>query len=280
MIIKLAIRDLCFSYNSHKVLQDFSLNVGDGQVVSIVGPNGSGKSTLIKCIDRLLVPSSGDILADRCSITTMNRMELARTIAYVPQNSLRVFPNSVFDVVLMGRRPHLGWKGDTRDDEVVWEMLRLLGLENLALSAFNELSGGQQQKVLIARALAQETGVILLDEPTSNLDIWHQIDVMEILRNLVKKRDITALIAIHDLNMAARYSDQIVMMKRGKIVAAGKPESVLNGENLESVYGIRANVRMTEDIPFVIPLARIPVKPVIGRRQKDPHHAQPLPPGR
>jgi len=279
MIIKLAIQDLCFSYNSHKVLNNFSLNIGDGQIVSIVGPNGSGKSTLIKCIDRLLIPSSGEILADRRSVTMMDRMELARTIAYVPQNSLRVFPNSVFDVVLMGRRPHLGWKGDARDDEVAWEMLYLLGLENLALSAFNELSGGQQQKVLIARALAQETGVILLDEPTSNLDIWHQIDVMEILRTLVKKRGLTALLAIHDLNMAARYSDVIVMLKRGKIVAAGKPDSVLNAENLESVYGIHANVKMSEDIPFVIPLARIPVKPGIGRRQKDPHHAQTMPRG-
>lgn len=273
MIIKLAIQNLCFSYNSHKILRDFSLDVGDGQIVSIVGPNGSGKSTLIKCIDRLLVPSSGEILADRCSITAMNRMELARTIAYVPQNSLRVFPNSVFDVVLMGRRPHLGWKGDARDDEVAWEMLRLLGLENLALSAFNELSGGQQQKVLIARALAQETGVILLDEPTSNLDIWHQIDVMEILRALVKRRDITALIAIHDLNMAARYSDAVVMMKKGQIIAAGRPDLVLTRENLESVYGIQAQVKMLEDIPFVIPLARIPVKPGFGRPSKKPHHA-------
>lgn len=279
MIIKLAIQDLCFSYNSHKVLNDFSLDIGDGQIVSIVGPNGSGKSTLIKCIDRLLIPSSGEILADRQSVMMMDRMELARTIAYVPQNALRVFPNSVFDVVLMGRRPHLGWKGDARDDDVVWEMLYLLGLENLALAAFNELSGGQQQKVLIARALAQETGVILLDEPTSNLDIWHQIDVMEILRTLVKKRGLTALLAIHDLNMAARYSDVVVMMKRGKIVAAGKPDSVLNAENLESVYGIHANVKMTEDIPFVIPLSRIPVKPGIGRRQKGPHHAQTMPHG-
>lgn len=262
MIIKLAIKDLRFSYNGKEVLRDFCLNVGDGQIVSIVGPNGSGKSTLIKCIDRLLVPSAGQILVDRCDVTKMSRIEIARTIAYVPQNSLRVFPNTVFDVVLMGRRPHLGWKGGTRDDQVVWEMLQLLGLENLALSSFTELSGGQQQKVLIARALAQETGVILLDEPTSNLDIWHQIDVMEIIRSLVKKRDLTVIIAIHDLNMAARYSDTIVMMKEGKVVATGKPDAVMTGENLESVYGIRANVKITEEIPYVIPLARILPKTV------------------
>jgi iron complex transport system ATP-binding protein len=257
MIIKLAIKDLRFGYHSKAVIDDFCLDVGNGQIVSIVGPNGSGKSTLIKCIDRLLTPSAGEILVDRRNVMKMSRMDLALTIAYVPQNSPRIFPNTVFDVVLMGRRPHLEWKCVKKDEEVVWGMLQLLGIENLALNAFTELSGGQQQKVLIARALAQETGFILLDEPTSNLDIWHQLDVMEILRTLVKKHDLTAIIAIHDLNMAARYSDRIVMMKEGKIVATGKPNTVITNENLESVYGIRANIKTAEDILHIIPLSRI-----------------------
>lgn len=261
MIIKLSLKELSFGYTSTKILHNMTLDVGDGQIVSIVGPNGSGKSTLIKCIDRILTPSSGTILVDRQDVTKMGRMELARTLAYVPQNSLRVFPNSVFDVVLMGRRPHLGWRGDSYDEEKVWEVLQLLGIEDLALTPFNEISGGQQQKVLIARALAQDTGVILLDEPTSNLDIWHQIDVMEIIKSLMHKQGLTAIIAIHDLNIAARYSDSIVMMKKGKIVAAGKPDIVLNGDNLSAIYGIEANVRMLDDIPYIIPLARIPVKP-------------------
>ncbi len=257
MIIKLAIKNLSFSYHSKQVLREFCLDVGNGQIVSIVGPNGSGKSTLIKCIDRLLTPSDGEILVDRRNVMKMGRIDLALTIAYVPQNSLRIFPNTVFDVVLMGRRPHLAWKCGKRDEEVVWGMLQLLGIEDLALNAFTELSGGQQQKVLIARALAQETGFILLDEPTSNLDVWHQLDVMETLRTLVKQRDLTAIIAIHDLNIAARYSDSIVMMKEGKIVATGKPNAVITWENLESVYGIRANVKIAEDILHVIPLSRI-----------------------
>jgi iron complex transport system ATP-binding protein len=257
MIIKLSIKGLRFSYHSKEVLRDFCLDVGNGQIVSIVGPNGSGKSTLIKCVDRLLTPSSGEILVDRNNVMKMSRMELACTIAYVPQNSLRIFPNTVFDVVLMGRRPHLGWKCGKKDEAIVWGMLQLLGIDDLALNAFTELSGGQQQKVLIARALAQETGFILLDEPTSNLDVWHQLDVMEILRTLVKKNDLTAIIAIHDLNMAARYSDTVVMMKEGKIVAAGKPNSIITHENLESVYGIRANVKIAEDILHIIPLSRI-----------------------
>ena len=260
MINKLAVNNLCFRYHRASVLQNFFMNIGDGQIVSIVGPNGSGKSTLIKCIDRILVPSSGKITVDRRDVTKMGRMEIARSIAYVPQNSLRAFPNTVFDVVLMGRRPYLAWKGDANDEEKVWEMLQLLGIEELAMGQFTELSGGQQQKVLIARALAQETGIILLDEPTSNLDIWHQIDVMEILRALVRKKELTAIIAIHDLNMAARYSDRVMMMKNGHIIATGKPDEVMTGENLEAVYGIRANVRFAEESPFVIPLERIPRK--------------------
>lgn len=273
MIIKLSLKELSFGYTSTKILHNMTLDVGDGQIVSIVGPNGSGKSTLIKCIDRILTPSSGSILVDRQDVTKMGRMELARTLAYVPQNSLRVFPNSVFDVVLMGRRPHLGWRGDSYDEQKVWEVLQLLGIEDLALTPFNEISGGQQQKVLIARALAQDTGVILLDEPTSNLDIWHQIDVMEIIKSLMHKQGLTAIIAIHDLNIAARYSDSIVMMKKGKIVAAGKPDIVLNGDNLSTIYGIEANVRMLDDIPYIIPLARIPLKPARatnGTGQKRP----------
>lgn len=264
MIIKLSTKSLHFGYHSTEVLSGISLEVGDGKIVSIVGPNGSGKSTLIKCIDRILVPSSGNISVDRMDVTEMSQMELARMVAYVPQNSLRIFPNTVFDVVLMGRRPYIGWKGTERDEALVWDMLTLLGLEELALSSFNELSGGQQQKVLIARALVQETGVILLDEPTSNLDIWHQIDVMDIIRSLVKKRDLTAIVAIHDLNMAAKYSDTIMMMKSGKIVATGTPEEVLTEENLASVYGIHAKVRIFEEIPHIIPISRI--------LQKDRHN--------
>ncbi|BBO86483.1 ABC transporter ATP-binding protein [Desulfosarcina ovata subsp. sediminis] len=257
MINKLAIHNLSFGYQDKSILKDFFMAVGDGQMVSVVGPNGSGKSTLIKCIDRILTPASGKVSVDRCDVVKMNRREIARRIAYVPQNALRVFPNTVFDVVLMGRRPHLSWKGSAKEEDKAWEMLQLLGIENLALAPFSDLSGGQQQKVLIARALAQETGVILLDEPTSNLDIWHQIDVMEILRRLVRRRRLTAVIAIHDLNMAARYSDKIMMMKKGQIVASGKPDDVMTGENLEVVYGIKANVRIAEDCPFVIPLGRV-----------------------
>jgi len=257
MMIKLEIRNLSFGYHSADILKDFSLTVSDGHIVSIVGPNGSGKSTLIKCIDRILTPRSGRVTVDHRNAGDMGRMELARRIAYIPQSSLRVFPNTVFDVVLMGRRPYLGWASGPANEESVWEILSLLDIEDIALRPFNELSGGQQQKVLIARALAQDTGVVLLDEPTSNLDVRHQMDVMDILRDLVKKRSLTVLIAIHDLNTAARYSDRIVMMKRGRIVVCGKPGDVMNERNLEEIYGIRSEVRFINNIPFVLPLGRV-----------------------
>ena len=260
MIIKLSVKNLHFSYDSAEILKGLSLEVGDGKIVSVIGPNGSGKSTLIKCIDRILVPQEGQILVDRQDTSRMGRMELAKTIAYVPQSTIRSFPNTVFDVVLMGRRPYLGWREDARDKDEVWEVLRLLGMDELALTPFTALSGGQQQKVLIARALVQQTGLILLDEPTSNLDMWHQIDVMDVIRKLVKIRGVTVIIAIHDLNVAARYSDIIVMMKQGKIVAAGEPEMVINSDNLEHVYGIRAKVRLSDNIPYIIPIGRIPLK--------------------
>jgi len=157
----------------------------------------------------------------------------------------------------MGRRPHIGWLGSERDEDKVWEVLRLLDIERLAMSNFSELSGGQQQKVLIARALVQEAEVMLLDEPTSNLDIWHQLDVMNIIRDVVKKKEITAIMALHDLNLASYYSDRIIMMNRGKIIAAGDPQSVITEENIAKVYRVEAAIRSLSDRPVIMPLRQI-----------------------
>ena len=257
MMIKLQATDIVFGYTSSPILKNVSFDIAPAKLVAIVGPNGSGKSTLIKCIDRILTPESGSILIDRNDTTKMKRMDVARNLAYVPQSSLRVFPNTVFDTVLMGRRPHIGWLSSEEDEEKVWEVLRLLGIEELGMNSFNELSGGQQQKVLIARALVQEAKVMLLDEPTSNLDIWHQLDVMSIIKNLVKKKVVTALMAIHDLNIASKYADRIIMMKRGTIVAVGNPSLVLTAENIASVYGVEAAVRTQSEAPYIIPLRHI-----------------------
>ena len=257
MMIKLQAKDIIFGYDSNPILENVSFEIAPSRLVTIVGPNGSGKSTLIKCIDRIVSPQGGSILIDRKDVTKMSRMDVARYLSYVPQSSVRIFPTNVFDTILMGRRPHIGWLGSEGDEEKVWDVLRLLNIERLAMSNFNELSGGQQQKVLIARALVQEAEVMLLDEPTSNLDIWHQLDVMNIIRDVVKKREITAIMALHDLNLASTYSDRIIMMKRGRIVAAGDPTSVITAENIASVYRVEAAVRNLSDRPMIMPLRQI-----------------------
>lgn len=256
-MIKLQAKNLTFSYNSHPILNDLSFEIPPSNLVTIVGPNGSGKSTLIKCIDRILSPQKGSILIDRKELTRMNRREVARYLSYVPQSSVRVFPTNVFDTILMGRRPHIGWLGSQDDERKVWDVLRLLDIEHLAMKNFDELSGGQQQKVLIARALVQEAEVMLLDEPTSNLDIWHQIDVMNVIRDIVKSRDITAIMALHDLNLASAYSDRIIMMHKGRIVAVGDPEFVITKENIASVYRVEAAVRNVSGKPIILPLRQI-----------------------
>jgi len=257
MMIQLQAKGIEFGYNSSPILKDVSFEIGPSKLVTIVGPNGSGKSTLIKCIDRIISPKSGSILIDRKDVNKMDRMEIARNLSYVPQSSARSFSSNVFDTVLMGRRPHIGWLSSGDDEDKVWEVLRLLGIEDLAMSSFGELSGGQQQKVLIARALVQETKVMLLDEPTSNLDIWHQLDVMNIVSDLVRKRRMTALIALHDLNLASKYSHNIIMMKRGRIMAVGDPASVLTPENIEAIYNVEVAVRTQSEAPFIVPVKQI-----------------------
>ncbi|NPV30310.1 MAG: ABC transporter ATP-binding protein [Firmicutes bacterium] len=254
---KLEVKDVEFSYACDPVIQGVCLSVSEGEVLCIVGPNGAGKSTLLKCIDRILFPQKGTILLDGLNLKEMKRLEVARKMGYIPQRALLAFPVTVFEVVLMGRHPHAGWKTSERDIEKVLEVLQLLKIEDLAMRDINELSGGQQQNVFFAKALAQEPEVLLLDEPTSNLDIKHQLEVMEIIKSAVKERGITAIISLHDLNLAARYSDKVILMKEGGIFAAGEPRSVLTRENIKFVYGVEVIVVEEFDVPWIIPLAPI-----------------------
>lgn len=252
-MVNITIKNLTFSYNSHKILDDLNLVIENSEVLSLVGPNGSGKTTLIKCIDRILKPK-GSILLDGKEIEEMSRQDVARQIGYVPQSSSAPLATTVFDTVLMGRRPHIGWRVKDADLEKVAEVLERLHLEDLAMRDFSQLSGGQKQKVLIARALAQEPSILLLDEPTSNLDMLHQLEVMETVSQLVKEKNISAVMAIHDLNLASRYSDKLVMLKEGKVYAAGEPQSLLNEANISHVYGIEAMVMNALGRPYIVPL--------------------------
>jgi len=256
--MKLKVKDVEFSYGSAPILKSICLELASSEMLGVVGPNGAGKSTLIRCIDRILKPQRGTILLDGQDIKKMHLMQLAKKIGYIPQSTAQVFPATVFDTVLMGRRPHIGWRSNEKDTEMVLEMLKKLNIEEFAMRDINELSGGQQQKVFIARALTQEPEILLLDEPTSNLDIRCQLEVMDIIKNIVTEKQISAIMAIHDLNLASRYADMTLMMNSGTIFSAGNPASVFTPENIEHVYGVEVKVSNQEGRPYIVPIK--PVK--------------------
>jgi iron complex transport system ATP-binding protein len=253
-MVKLKIKDVEFSYASVPILKDVCIELRASEMLSVVGPNGAGKSTLLRCIDRILKPQRGSILLDEREIKEMSRMELAKKMGYIPQSSAQVFPATVFDTVLMGRRPHIGWRSSEKDMKKVLETLQLLNIKSFAMRDINELSGGQQQKVFIARALTQEPDVLLLDEPTSNLDIKHQLEVMDIIKNIVREKGIAAIMAIHDLNLASRYADRIIMMNGGEVFDAGDAASVLTPENIKHVYDVEVEVPNHGGRPYIVPV--------------------------
>ena len=204
-------------------------------------------------MDKILKPK-GSILIDGRDIDTVSRTELAKRLGYVPQSSSTPLATTVFDTVLMGRRPHISWRVSDSDLDKVADILGLLHLEYLAMRDFSQLSGGQKQKVLIARALAQEPEVLLLDEPTSSLDMKHQLEVMETISSLVKEKKISAVMALHDLNLASMFVDKLAILKGGKIYAAGEPIDLLNAKNIRDVYGVEAVVMNNLDRPYIVPL--------------------------
>ena len=253
-MVKLKVKNVEFSYASVPVLKDVCIELAASEMLGVVGPNGAGKSTLIRCIDRILQPRKGSILLDGRDINEMRLMELAKKMGYISQSTSQVFPATAFDTVLMGRRPHIGWRSSEKDTEIALEMMKMLNIEKFAMRDINELSGGQQQKVFIARALTQEPDVLLLDEPTSNLDIRHQLEVMDIIKKIVREKGLSAIMAIHDLNLASRYADRIIMLNGGTIVDAGSPSAVLNSENIKHVYGVEAIVRNEAGKPYIVPI--------------------------
>lgn len=260
-MVNITISGLKFAYNGSRILDGLDLTVESSEVLGLVGPNGSGKTTLLKCIDRILRPK-GSILLDGQEIERMKQQDIARKIGYVPQSGSRSLATTVFDSVLMGRRPHIGWRVSEADLKKVAETLELLHLDELAMRDFSQLSGGQKQKVMVARALCQEPGVLLLDEPTSSLDMRHQLEVMEMVSTLVKTKKISAVMALHDLNLAAMFVDKLAILKNGKIYAAGEPADLLNAENIREVYGVEALVMGHLGRPYVVPLrSAIPEAP-------------------
>ena len=247
------IHGLDFAYaKGSLILKGIELSIADPQLISIIGPNGVGKSTLIHCIDRILSPSVGTVLVDGQDVAEYKPKELAKKIGYVPYTSGNSFPMTVVDTILMGRNPHHKWKSLHQDMVVVEEAMRMMDITDLAMRSFNELSAGQHQRVMLARGIAQEPSILLLDEPTANLDIRHQMDVIRLLKELSVKKGITVIMISHDLNLASKYSDNVVMLSEGSIFAVGKPEDVITHDNIKKVYGVESEIIIRDGRPLMI----------------------------
>lgn len=240
-----------FSYSSRPVLREINFEVNRGEFFSILGNNGAGKSTLLKCLNRILKPQTGTILIEKEDLFALSCREVARRLGYVAQRyeSARF---TVFDAVLLGRKPHIKWGTAARDLEIVRNVLGILGLEEFSLRYLDELSGGELQKVVIARALAQEPRVLLLDEPTSNLDLKNQFEVLKTAKSAAREQNIAAVVVMHDLNLALRFADKFLLLKNRTIFACGGME-IMTPENIAGVYGVPVAVERLGNIPVIVP---------------------------
>lgn len=233
------VNSVSFRYHEEWVLQGVSFRVEKGEFVGVIGPNGSGKTTLLKILYRLLAPQKGEILFEFVSMKKMDRRDIAKRIAVVAQETQLLFPFSVLETVLMGRSPYLGhfMFESEKDLEIARKAMERTRILPFSERPIDELSGGERKRVFIARALAQEPEVILLDEPTVNLDVHHQTDFLDLILTLNRERGLTIVMASHDINIASEFCDRLILLQGGKIYQIGTPEEVVTKENIESVYG-------------------------------------------
>lgn len=252
MTVRIDIEDLGVSYGDTCIWKNINLTLSEPGLVSILGPNGVGKSTLMYTINKILEPTEGRVLIDGEDVEEMPFKDIAKKVAYVPQSSGETFAMTVMDTVLMGRYPHSGYTVTKEDLVIAADCLMKVHMGDYAMSMFNELSAGQHQRVMVARGLAQEPELLMLDEPTSNLDIYHQISTMRLLRDIAHRRGIIVLVICHDLNVASRFSDRMIMFSQGRIYADGTPEEVITPETIHNVYRVNADVTTVQNRPYVI----------------------------
>ena len=248
----LNVDNILFSYNSHPVIENVSFNLEKGRLLAILGVNGAGKSTLLKCLNRILCPQSGSVFLGEEDLHRLSHDGIARQIGYVPQQHTQT-ELTVYESVLLGRRPHMGFTVGRTDYAVVDRIIRKMGLSRLALRPVSDLSGGEAQKVMIARALAQAPTILLLDEPTSNLDLKNQIEVLALIRSVIGSQGLMAIVAIHDLNLAVRFADHFLFIKDHRIYAMATRED-LRAETIEAVYGVKVLIQEVAGHRVVVPV--------------------------
>ncbi len=248
----LSAKGLSFIYPSRSVLRNINFTISRGDFLAVLGINGAGKSTLLKCINRILKPCAGTVLIQNDQAGKLSRREMAKRVGYVAQRQESI-STTVFDAVLLGRKPYIKWEASPKDLEIAHKALEMLELEEYALRYLDELSGGEQQKVVIARALAQEPDILLLDEPTSSLDLKNQLEVARIIKRVVTTQQIGAVVSMHDLNLSIRFANKFLLLKDGEIFAAGGLE-VMTPKNIESVYSVPVIIQNIENVPVVIPM--------------------------
>lgn len=252
------IKGLSFSYGETEVISSLSLEVPRGSHIGILGPNGSGKTTLVKLMTKLLKPTAGSIEFMGESLDKWSGVRLARKVAVVPQSTTVSFPFTALEITLMGRSPHLGGLEleSEKDLEIAKEAMKKTGTWELKNRSMHELSGGEAQRVILARALAQQPEILLMDEPTTHLDIKRQISIMELISELNCSEKLTVVTISHDLNLIARYVDYVFLMNKGKIVAQGDPSTALTKESIREVYEAEVEVFSLNGKPAVIPISK------------------------
>ena len=256
----LKIENLSVSYGARRVLRAVSLDLQAGEVLALIGPNGAGKSTLVRAASGVIPVQAGRVGVNGDDLLVLSAMRRARYLAVVPQATSLPPAFTAWETVLLGRTPYLNFLGQvsTKDEEIARQALQKVDAFDLAERRVGELSGGEQQRVLLARALAQSTPILLLDEPTVHLDLQHQVALMEIVRSLAHNDNLAVLIALHDLNLAARYADRVALLVAGEIIAAGTPRQVLTPEIISKAYHLPVQVipHPYADVPLVLPDSR------------------------
>jgi iron complex transport system ATP-binding protein len=247
----LCIEGVKFKYNGNPILEDVTFAVKKGEIVAILGPNGVGKTTLLRCINGILKPSSGKVMVEDRNVLKLDAMAVARHIGYVAQHQT-AGKITAFDAILMGRRPHIRFRVSEKDLKIVDGAIRSLRLEKLALRSIDRMSGGELQKVAVGRAMVQEPSLLLLDEPTSSLDLKNQVEILKLIRRIVKEHAVCAVMTLHDLTTALRYSDKCLFLKNGAIHAAVGPREV-TADIIKEVYDISVEIHHYNGFPFVIP---------------------------